>query len=1186
MAEATTGQQARRERQLLISIAGEIDPSFEKTLRRVERATSVVADNIKDANEKQLKITDYVKRAAKELDTSGEIFEKYNDIVGETGDVWNALASQILYGKKAIDDTSRAKDRQIQNLGRWGTVLNRIKSIWSGFLTTLKEAPQILIAIGAALIALGTIKIGKAVFEGIIEALKTIASLAKDAFDALADVIGVIAEEAVEVNVAFQNISTTLRAMLGSEQAAAAYMEEIRQAAIATGHTFAELAQHAQLLVPFTGGDPQRFREILTMALKLQAYRSDVPLRSALRAVTQMLSGTQQAFVRIFNIPTDWVKEVEEAGLTGAEAIEALLEKMRLGDDILEAHATSWLGLNNIIKDFAQNTLLSITRPAFEVVNGLLQRLVNWLEDNASQINTLATLIGRDLGQQVAMLSDAMFGPEGFSEEKIFDIAEWGIRLITSLVHGLLEGVNTVLIPALIFIGETIAQFLRGASPPRSGVLSTIDRWFGPILRAYLSGFTSDDFTVLNDVGNIIKAALGTALAGEEISREEYNNRLMQGRALLVNMVNELRRFGQVSASTWSSLQNIVGMDIQLVQTYLDLMGKVRRAMDIVRAAQDRLRIAQEAYARALKRVQDIQDEITIFEIETADIPERYTRGRRRELDLRLLRAQQEARLHQEAVTAAREQVRVAQEQLKAAREQLSVFKQMLTQLSQLAQAAAKAGAESEDVFAWTGDVDIVDKALGALEGRFIELWATWREAFAPVKEDLQFLMDFFKGLVGQPLKEDYKPWDPRGWGPDTSEGYEQGVRLHGIFQEIRNNAYKVGEAFQGVLNSLASIAKWYDRQPEWFKSVLRTGALAIGLNFLMGGVAGDIASGIKNILLGTGLIYFAKNPGALGTALGKLAGMKAAAAAATPFIIPIGIILGVSALASGPLAESIYNFFEGVQTKLSEAFPWFKSMFTEAGEIGAVPLWSRPGLEPYQPGTEINRAAFDTTGKEATKSFMTGVGKFLEEGADSFVELLNKYISTPLQETFQDASDEIYGDSIIPDMIDGIIDLFKRMSRDILWLINYLVRDMRIYLEAMYSYWAFYLGYIKGEVRDLIYEFQELLSLMQQVSQEQAESTHWSSNIPGYQHGGLVPRLQRALVHPGELILNIAQQRNVAMALASPGSGFGAGALNLNLYQSGWTFNGTPDVNEVKRMVRDGTYEAFVEVTRKARHG
>ena len=63
------------------------------------------------------------------------------------------------------------------------------------------------------------------------------------------------------------------------------------------------------------------------------------------------------------------------------------------------------------------------------------------------------------------------------------------------------------------------------------GLLSTIDKWFGPIIRAYLEGFDAADFRALADITRIIKASLTTAVSMGDISQEDMNQRLLQTRS-------------------------------------------------------------------------------------------------------------------------------------------------------------------------------------------------------------------------------------------------------------------------------------------------------------------------------------------------------------------------------------------------------------------------------------------------------------------------------------------------------------------------------------------------------------------------------------------------------------------------------------------------------------------------------
>ena len=60
------------------------------------------------------------------------------------------------------------------------------------------------------------------------------------------------------------------------------------------------------------------------------------------------------------------------------------------------------------------------------------------------------------------------------------------------------------------------------------------------------------------------------------------------------------------------------------------------------------------------------------FDIETAEIPERFTRARRRQLELEVLRAEQEKKRRKEALDAAKEQLRVTKDLLRTQRQILS----------------------------------------------------------------------------------------------------------------------------------------------------------------------------------------------------------------------------------------------------------------------------------------------------------------------------------------------------------------------------------------------------------------------------------------------------------------------------------------------------------------------------------
>jgi len=1271
----TTGQQeAKARRELLFRIVGEVDPSAKKSLTELQHFLNLTAKTTKDAGEAFEDVSGRLEAITKIR--YGEGWEEFNKVLGESQSALEALlkvgeehivardeeakkakeAAEVK--KKAAQETAEAEKKAAQEAAEAEKVQ---ASLWSKTTRAINTAGNALIAFGAGFIGVNLIlgKIQKR-FQAVRDAILDIARSGVQAFKDLV-------KSSLEVNSSFEQIELRLRAILGSEEAAAAYMKVFRDIAAQAGRTVMDVGEASTLMIPFTGGSPERMEEMLNLSIRLQTLRPELGLRTAGRAITQFLSGYSYSLTRSFGITSAVVKSVEEAGYSGVAALEEIFKRMGLGQELISEYAKSWQGLAATIKDFGQRTLRNITLPVFESLKEVLSGVTAWLSENAGQIRTFSLQLGEGMGKGVRDLLDVLFGAEGLSEEKLFEVAKWGANLVGSLAHGILEGIQTYLIPAVVSITQTLASFLRGMSPPETGILATIDQWFGPIIRAYLSGFDASDFQALVDVTSIIKATLQTSMALGEISQAEYNSALVNTRSILVTLVEDMRKFGTVSASVWQSLQGYIGIDVQLIQGYVDLVGRLEAANAALEASQQRLRAVQEAYNDALEKVRKVQEEITMFELETAEIPERYKRGARKELEYKLLAAQKEARFRQEAVTAAQEQVAIARQQVTVAKQMLSNYKQMITALQQLAREAAEAAKEEEDLVDVAGDFkDIVEETL---EGPFLQLWEDLHEALVPVKEDLREIMDFFRGLLGLPTVEQM-PGGPVSL-IEYEEAYDLGARMRDAIGTIVENLPKIGEGFRSITDGLQSIVAWYDGQPEWVQNLIKSIGKVVAISIALNWITGGISTGLASILAGIGLKLAAfgfKTATALGVP-------GAVAAYGFPVAIVFATVLGLLAIMEG-VAQTAQDFgieiigpgdwVRGIQLRLEEGDTFIEAIQGTFDEVAVRlatwltdvigPIWQNepvmaaligfalggiPGAIalaqqadytlPEHPGMFVGD--WGTEGEETADTWLQGFWKSITDSEVSLGDLfkppegLNEQametagtwiqgiwdtisgadkelgeaattgILDPLVAIGKEIWDFLVGESLFPDLMKVIIKLFENMVEDLRQVLQNMVTTIKTYGDVAAQWWDHYMvsmsNSLQGFVNNLytaIYAIQYYLATVAQMNIFDPTTTGEAPpGKPGtFQMGGLIPKTGIIFAHAQEIILNAAQQRNVAGAIAGgmmpDTKGFGAGAIVVN--QKNWKFSGAltdAERKKLKDMAMAGAYEGIASVFSEA---
>ena len=1127
------------ERRLLLRIAGKVDPSAKQAIEGQIKFMEELGAGLESVADKQKLVTD----------------EMFKFVGKHFPEVWKAYVDEM---KKAATEkeklagaTKKLADAETKQEAAVAKDVSALKKLFD----ILGKVTVGVAALGTGLVAVAGIAVWKLMQQG-WQTFKTIVT------SGIKEIVSGLKEWAayiVEINADMQQTVVSFEALLGSQERAAWFLKEVRDMAVSAGVSYSEMAASAKQLIPYARGDPEQFERMLKLMALLRAYKPEAGIAGAQLAIVQAMAGQYYTLARRFAIPRTVIKQWEEAGLRGLELMEAVLGQMGLGEELLEAQANTWKSLLVSIQDFAKTALQYLTGPAFDIFNDKLKEGVTWMRANAGQIDALAIALGKDLGGAVKELTDILFGTEGFNEDKIFQVIEWGAKLVAGLVEGLLWGANNVLIPALVQIGEIIAGFLRGTSPPKMGVLHTIDRWFGPVIRAYLSGFKASDFQVLGEIGRIIKISLATAVAGGDITKGDMTSRLLESRALIVRMVQELRAGGAIAAESWAELGNIIGMDVQLIQGYIDLVNRLK-------SAQAALTAAQNAYAAAMKVVRAIQEEIRLFELETAEIPERYKRGRRMELEFKLMAAQKESRIRQE-------QVKFAQAQVKEAQELLNAYKAMITQLGELANAALKAGEEEEELFGimdglFTGTGSLIEE----LKGKWLELYKSIHKAFEPVRDDFEFLMSFFKGLIGRELPP--VPGTPFGEPRPMEEvppGFEAGARLREAFAGIGDNVYKIGDALVGVIGGLDGVndklnelTDWYDnRAPQWLKNVLTTGEqIKLIIDFKM---ERDGQTFFESVMSLFNDIYNELK-------------------AQYPFLAWVGGVL--EGLEIGPLIEEMkvtpvkewFISFEATEGGEESAENWLTGFIKKLVEPRALPGAGLPGGPVIGPLAGLIPDA-ESSAKEVTD----GITDVFTDAADGITKAVEEGVSLPMLDVFDEIKERAVGHSIFPDMIDAIVKLFQGLPARLMSPLQQVLMVIETYGQAMATWWNFYITSMRTDIRLFINDLYAAMAALTQYTGAAAiglSPAHGGGGVQQYQMGGMVDKLEYALVHPGELILTYAQQKNVAMAIAQP-TGYGAGAITVSVDQSGWHvgIDGLPTLGEVKRIVKDGVYGGIVEI-------
>ena len=168
--------------------------------------------------------------------------------------------------------------------------------------------------------------------------------------------------------------------------------------------------------------------------------------------------------------------------------------------------------------------------------------------------------------------------------------------------------------------------------------------------------------------------------------------------------------------------------------------------------------------------------------------------------------------------------------------------------------------------------------------------------------------------------------------------------------------------------------------------------------------------------------------------------------------------------------------------------------------------------------------------------------------------------------------------------MVDTIIELFTGLPNKLTAPLQQLVNTIRVWGNNAADWWEYALTRMRYDIDAYIYSIQRAIAAIQSFHATVGGSSGGGTTGFFPEERGIVRRVTNAILHPGEIILNLAQQRNVvqSLAMAMP-SGAGASALNINMDQRNWVFEGSPNLAQVKRLVQEGTNEGITEVMNQA---
>jgi len=302
-------------------------------------------------------------------------------------------------------------------------------------------------------------------------------------------------------------------------------------------------------------------QQAAVMAVVLDQLRVNT---AALASPTEMASGAVAALgAELTNLRSDLGETFLPAVQAGATAIRDMVLQIR--EAIAEGGA--W-------------------RAGIVEIGAWLKVFVEGIAQMAGAVlNILTDDLGGGFSGFIRFLSDVSV--EAF---------RWGAAIVEMLATGMLEVMDTVLIPVFEALGKAFAYFLAPGSPPRA--IPDLDRWGAEAINAYLEGMTKADFGILKAIQTPLKGVLDLFAGQGVIAKEDVAGiyvRLTEG------IVQGLTTQGKVAQSVLDELSATTGQYAEEVLALIVAEEELRLATLGIEQAEKDLEASRQGRARSQK---------------------------------------------------------------------------------------------------------------------------------------------------------------------------------------------------------------------------------------------------------------------------------------------------------------------------------------------------------------------------------------------------------------------------------------------------------------------------------------------------------------------------------------------------------------------------------------------------------
>lgn len=229
------------------------------------------------------------------------------------------------------------------------------------------------------------------------------------------------------------------------------------------------------------------------------------------------------------------LKDVENGLVSAEDFIKAFTESVERDFGGAAQRASGTLaGLANSLGDLGKRYLREFFGPIDQatgkiggllgVVQPILQKFVDTLMDERvlNAVRMLGLLLGDVLTGGISKAGEAMASFANLVGKPIIDTANnafaWGQNIITQLASGIINAASSILINAINFVAQILANWFAPGSPPK--IAPDLPQWGKGAINEWLKGFTEADYGVLKGIQGPLQSALNVLVSAGDMDKD------------------------------------------------------------------------------------------------------------------------------------------------------------------------------------------------------------------------------------------------------------------------------------------------------------------------------------------------------------------------------------------------------------------------------------------------------------------------------------------------------------------------------------------------------------------------------------------------------------------------------------------------------------------------------------------